>query len=82
MHILKADGTIEEFNDNSLEGMQKAVGGYIEIVTTHDDKVMVIDEEGKFKDKPRNDKATSMVSLWPGDYIVGDVIIAEQGEIE
>jgi hypothetical protein len=82
MYLLKTDGTTEDFNDNSLEGMQKAVGGWIEIVPTHDGKDMVINEEGKFKHLPLNEKATEMARIFPNDYIVGDVIIAEKGEIE
>lgn len=82
MYILKTDGTTEAFNDNSLEGMQRVVGGWIEIVPTHDGKDMVINEEGKLKDLPLNEKATEMARIFAEDYIVGDVIIAEKGEIK
>jgi hypothetical protein len=82
MHILKADGTTEEFNDNSLDGLQKAVGGYIQIIPTLDGKIMVLNEEGKMNDLPYNKKATEMANIFPNDYIVGDVVIAEENEID
>lgn len=82
MQLLKTDGTIEEYHDNTLAGMQAAVGGYIQILNTNDNKLMVINEEGKLEGKEFNEIATKMVELFPGDYIVGDVLIAEQNEIE
>lgn len=82
MHIIKTDGTIEEYHDNTLEGMQHAVGGYIEILNTKDGKLMVINEERKLKGHHFNKTATEMVELFPGDYIAGDVLVAEQDEIE
>lgn len=82
MYLLKVDGTIQEHTDNTLEGMQKAVDGYIQIINTKDNKLMVINEEGKLTGKELNETATEMVELFPNDYIVGDVLIAEQNEIE
>jgi hypothetical protein len=82
MYLLKTDGTTEEIKDTSLEGMQNAVGGWIEIVQTIDGKEMVVNEEGKMKNLPHNQKATKMAKIHPNDYIVGDVIIAEKGEIK
>lgn len=32
---------------NDLKSLQKAVGGYIEVVQLHDDVVMAVNEEGK-----------------------------------
>ena len=61
----------------TLEELQRAVGGYIEIVPLTDKTVMVVDEEGKLKGKEINVFATA---LYQGlrkvnDYIVGDVIV-------
>lgn len=37
---------------NTLEGLQEAVGGYIETVTLASDLVIVCDQEGRIKNKP------------------------------
>ena len=62
----------------SLDELQKAVGGMIEFKVFDDGKKeMVMDEEGKLKNKPINVSATEMVKdvLFDDDYIVGDVLI-------
>ena len=57
----------------SLKDLQKMVGGYIQIVDV-ENKQIVMDEEGKIKDKPINEEATN---LWGVDYdvIVGDAVV-------
>jgi len=85
MYILKVDGTREEIKEEiSLEVMQKAVGGFIEIVATNDGRQMIMNEEGKLKGYSINHEATALVLgvLSPNDVVVGDVIIANVGEIE
>jgi len=82
MFILKVDGTKEELTDTSLAGMQEAVGGYIQVIPTNEGQFMIINEEGKWDKLPLNETANGMVTLFAGDYIVGDVIIAEAGEME
>jgi hypothetical protein len=82
MQLLKTDGTTQEHDDNTLEGMQAAVGGYIQIVNTKDGKLMVMNEDGKLKGLIFNETATEMVELFPGDYVAGNVLIAEQNEID
>ncbi|MBE6685756.1 MAG: DUF3846 domain-containing protein [Ruminococcaceae bacterium] len=37
---------------NTLENLQKTVGGYIETVTLASDLVIICDEEGRIKNKP------------------------------
>ncbi len=39
---------------NTLENLQKTVGGYIETVTIAEDMVIICDEEGRFKGKEFN----------------------------
>ena len=65
----------------TLAEMQKFVGGYIQIVYAPNGDYIVMDEEGKLKDKPVNWGATEH---WLGkkenyydyhDVIVGDVMI-------
>ena len=85
--LIKVDGTSETLNDLSLESMQKAVGGYIELVRSHQSEYdFICDEEGKLKGYPINAKATHIAhedkapSL--NDVLVGDVIVAKKGEIK
>ena len=40
--------------DNTLEALQKAVGGFIETVTINDKVVVICDEEGRLKDLEPN----------------------------
>lgn len=82
-YLLKVDGSIEKDVDvTSLEKMQALVGGYIQMVNTKDGDLMIMDEEGKLKDKPINTKATEMYRYGASDTIVGDVIIATEKEID
>jgi hypothetical protein len=78
-HIAPANGT-----NFSLEELQQAVGGYIEIVRVikTDDYIMVIDEEGKLKNKPVNLAATAFANIGDGDCIVGDVIFCKDSEVQ
>ena len=67
----------------SLEELQKAVGGYIQIVqiTTgeHSGELMIVDEEGKLKEDAQVNKEASNIV---GMQIVGQVIIIDKDEIQ
>lgn len=54
--LLKHPGMPYEFAeiDNTLEAMQKTVGGYIETVTLRNGMVLICDEEGRLKNKAPN----------------------------
>ena len=62
-------------DDPSLSEAQKFVGGWVEVVQVNDG-VLIIDEEGKLKDKPVNQVASKMYADKYGDedIIVGDAI--------
>lgn len=69
--------------DASLENMQELVGGYVEVVPLFNKFLgmsckVLVDEEGKLKNKPVNNRATlewvKCVACYP-DYLVGDVVI-------
>ena len=67
---------IQSKNDSpSLSDAQKFVGGYVEVVQVNDG-ILIIDEEGKLKDKPVNEVASKMYADKYGDadIIVGDAI--------
>lgn len=57
--------------------LRKTVGGLIEAVALDDTTVMWVNEEGKLKGLPANEKATSLAAgrIFPGDYIAGQAII-------
>ena len=59
----------------SLSDAQKFVGGWVEVVQVNDG-ILIIDEEGKLKDKPVNEVASKMYADKYGDadVIVGDAI--------
>jgi hypothetical protein len=82
--ILHANGTTTPLPERepTLEELQKAVGGYIEILYVRwldRPAMMVLDEEGKLKRYPLNAKATHTALATAGiardDVIVGDVVI-------
>jgi len=78
-YLLKVDGTIEQMGWNpSLKAIQKAVGGYIELIPTGNLGYMYGNEEGKLLGLPVNKAATSMIAF--DDIVVGDVVVMEIGE--
>lgn len=55
----KTDGTVQKIDipgdpEESLALMQKCVGGYIEVIHRHADKVYLGHEEGRLLNLPRN----------------------------
>ena len=64
----------------SLSDAQKFVGGWVEVVQVNDG-ILIIDEEGKLKDKPVNEVASKMYADKYGDedIIVGDAIFIPNG---
>lgn len=88
--LIKAIGGVSEISPKNgkkfeLKEAQKLVRGYIQILPLDEETVMIIDEEGKFKHNIANSTATRIAeqdnALFPGDYIVGDVIICKNDEI-
>ena len=67
-------------DDPSLSDAQKFVGGWVEVVQVNDG-ILIIDEEGKLKDKPVNEVASKMYADKYGDedIIVGDAIYVPNG---
>ena len=69
--------------ENELKCLQNAVGGPIEVLPLRSNLVMVIDEEGKLKNKQKNYLATKMLKeFYPNtlDYIVGNALLVETTE--
>ena len=81
--IIKVDGTrtkVKIPKKDSLEFLQKAVGGYIEVLPVHGQPKMklVVDEEGNQKAKAFNPEASK---LYGWSSIVGDVVLCDSKEL-
>lgn len=84
--LYRTNGTQEEVlpkNGESfdLKEMQTFVGGYIEIVESPDERLIVLNEEGKLQGLPLNRAATAIYAN-PHDFIVGDALVVEAGSKE
>lgn len=60
--------------ENTLEALQKAVGGYIETFTFAEDACVICDEEGRLKGKPYN------CEIWTVDFCGTILIVGVDGE--
>ena len=69
----------DEDGEPTLKAMQEAVGGYIEVVYAENGDQIIIDEEGRLKEKPINEDASEhwLGDRWDNDTanIVGDAVI-------
>lgn len=91
---IKIDGSVIQVTPKdgkvfSLKELQKIVNGYIEFVYLPDNQIMVINEEGKLEKLPLNEVATLIVKRAAqkvgstfNDFIVGDVLIVHESQIE
>ena len=69
--------------DFQLAELREIVGGHIEVAETKfPGLIMVLDEEGKLKEKPINKLATLLYKYGDQDPIVGDVLICNQNQIK
>lgn len=79
--IKPANGT-----DYSLDELQTYVGGYIETIALAGGLVLVVNENGKLLNLPKNDIATTMARvigrIAQHDYIVGDVVLTDWAYID
>lgn len=88
---IKANGEVMEVQprngkDFQLDELKQYIGGgYIEVINIPEGRQMVMDEEGKLKMLPKNEKATDIARpvLLPTDWgICGDVLVCKKGEID
>lgn len=63
-----------------LEEIQEIVGGYVQAITLYSGDLLLMDEDGKDKDYPRNDRATVMLAGAgiPDDTVVGTVLVCSR----
>ena len=88
-YIIKTTGEVIETQpangtDFSLEELQTIVGGYIEVVSLHDGRLIVCDEQGKQKSKDINHTATDLfrLTLLTNDFLVGDILVCREEQIK
>ena len=62
----------------TLKELQSFVDGYIQIVKTRDDRLMIMNEEGKLNKLPYNEIATSLYIYGTHDVVVGDVLVTDK----
>jgi hypothetical protein len=76
--LIKTDGSVvEDYDVSSLEKLQEAVGGYIEIVTIDKEMCLIVNEEGLLMGLPHN----MWASMVANRTIVGNVIHMKRNEI-
>ena len=86
--IYRTNGDVEIIEpkngtDFQLEELSAIVGGYIECLNFMDGSWLVCNEEGKLMYLPYNERATDFVKKKGyNDYIVGDVLICNDGELK
>lgn len=74
--LIRPDGYDCVQIDGQLSEYQKLVGGYLETVPTKlHGLLLLLDEEGKLKDKTPNIPATMLAGLIGYDVIVGDAVL-------
>jgi hypothetical protein len=84
--IYKTDGTRSKIKVNTFVEARAMIcnydpNGLAQVIRLNDGSMLLIDEEGKNKNYPINNKATELAHLneaiLPSDYIVGDVLLFE-----
>lgn len=84
--LIRTNGPVEEFkipkDDSSLEVMQKAVGGFIEMVDLWNGQWFIVNEEGNLLNLPVNTVATQIArDAGRTETLVGDVLLCSENEV-
>ena len=87
--IIYTDKEAEDYTPKNgktfeLTEMQEIIGGYVEPIRLNDGRIIIVDEEGKSKDKAVNIPATNILRRdhYTTDYIVGTAIVCDADMIE
>lgn len=82
---ISTDGTskvvIFENRFITLKEMQEIVGGYIEFIYLPNNKILVVNEEGKLNNLPVNEIATFIYFPIIRDVIVGNVLLINNSSV-
>ena len=78
------DYTTKNGKTFALTEMQEIIGGYVEPIRLNDGRMIIVDEDGKSKDKAVNIPATNILRRdhYTTDYIVGTAIVCDADMIE
>lgn len=69
--------------DFSLEELQGFVGCYIEIIRLGDNRLVIVNEEGKILGLPKNTFVTKIIqSAGRQDIVVGNVLICDLDKVK
>ena len=86
--IYKTNGEVIETSPKNgtnytFKELKEIVGGYIEIIHLTNNKIMVINDEGKLINLPHNENATILykLSLNTDNFIVGDALVCDKSKI-
>ena len=87
--IIYTDKEAEDYTPKNgktfeFDELKDIVGGHFEIVWLNDGRMIIVDEEGKSKDKAVNIPATNILRRdhYTTDYIVGTAIVCDADMIE
>ena len=87
--IIYTDKEAEDYTPKNgktfeLTEMQEIIGGYIEPIRLNDGRMIIVDEEGKSKDKAVNIPATNIMRRdhYTTDYIVGTAIVCDSDMVD
>ena len=87
--IIYTDKEAEDYTPKNgktfgLTEMQDIIGGYVEPIRLNDGRMIIVDEDGKSKDKAVNIPATNILRRdhYTTDYIVGTAIVCDADMVE
>ena len=87
--IIYTDKEAEDYTPKNgktfaLTEMQEIIGGYVEPIRLNDGRIIIVDEDGKSKDKAVNIPATNILRRdhFTTDYIVGTAIVCDADMID
>jgi hypothetical protein len=85
--IVKTDGKVKSvrpfnFKNFNIKELQSIVDGFIEIVKTRDDRIMVVNEKAKNIKLPYNEIATNLYVYGKYKTICGDVIVMDKAMMQ
>ena len=87
--IIYTDKEAEDYTPKNgktfeLTEMQEIIGGYVEPIRLNDGRIIIVDEDGKSKDKAVNIPATNILRRdhFTTDYIVGTAIVCDADMVD
>ena len=87
--IIYTDKEAEDYTPKNgktfaLTEMQEIIGGYVEPIRLNDGRMIIVDEDGKSKDKAVNIPATNILRRdhFTTDYIVGTAIVCDSDMVD